>query len=169
MASGHVNFNQFECVLHSVFNVHKSYEILVCVCIHVPWVLFLYNKFSNLPQTMNIGVKQSTGIFEAESSLWSITTVSEVVINYPLFFIFVFKYSLYKVTKKCFWPLYLYLVRNLMGEDLGPLSSKELETLERQLDSSLKQIRSTRVLKNFWTLPITIYEIPHENICYFIL
>ncbi|XP_052727851.1 agamous-like MADS-box protein MADS4 isoform X1 [Vigna angularis] len=37
--------------------------------------------------------------------------------------------------------------RNLMGEDLGPLSSKELESLERQLDSSLKQIRSTRVLK----------------------
>ncbi|KAK2389250.1 agamous MADS-box protein MADS4 [Trifolium repens] len=34
--------------------------------------------------------------------------------------------------------------RNLMGEDLGPLSSKDLETLERQLDSSLKQIRSTR-------------------------
>ncbi|KAF1867890.1 hypothetical protein Lal_00012786 [Lupinus albus] len=37
--------------------------------------------------------------------------------------------------------------RNLMGEDLSPLSSKELESLERQLDSSLKQIRSTRVLK----------------------
>ncbi|XP_022632041.1 MADS-box transcription factor 1-like [Vigna radiata var. radiata] len=34
--------------------------------------------------------------------------------------------------------------RNLMGEDLGPLSSNELESLERQLDSSLKQIRSTR-------------------------
>ncbi|KAE9601134.1 MADS-box transcription factor 1 [Lupinus albus] len=34
--------------------------------------------------------------------------------------------------------------RNLMGEDLGSLSSKELESLERQLDSSLKQIRSTR-------------------------
>ncbi|XP_027340532.1 MADS-box transcription factor 1-like isoform X3 [Abrus precatorius] len=34
--------------------------------------------------------------------------------------------------------------RNLMGEDLGPLSSKDLESLERQLDSSLKQIRSTR-------------------------
>ncbi|XP_019434307.1 PREDICTED: MADS-box transcription factor 1-like isoform X2 [Lupinus angustifolius] len=34
--------------------------------------------------------------------------------------------------------------RNLMGEDLGPLSSKELESLERQLDCSLKQIRSTR-------------------------
>ncbi|TYH25095.1 hypothetical protein ES288_A03G141800v1 [Gossypium darwinii] len=34
--------------------------------------------------------------------------------------------------------------RNLLGEDLGPLSSKELESLERQLDSSLKLIRSTR-------------------------
>nr|BAM34478.1 MADS-box transcription factor [Alstroemeria ligtu subsp. ligtu] len=34
--------------------------------------------------------------------------------------------------------------RNLLGEDLGPLSSKELEQLERQLDASLKQIRSTR-------------------------
>ncbi|KAJ3671856.1 hypothetical protein LUZ60_007935 [Juncus effusus] len=34
--------------------------------------------------------------------------------------------------------------RNLMGEDLGPLNSKELEQLEHQLDSSLKQIRSTR-------------------------
>lgn len=34
--------------------------------------------------------------------------------------------------------------KNLLGEDLGPLTSKELESLERQLDSSLKQIRSTR-------------------------
>lgn len=34
--------------------------------------------------------------------------------------------------------------RNLLGEELAPLSSKELESLERQLDSSLKQIRSTR-------------------------
>nr|BAO74164.1 MADS-box transcription factor SEP3.2 [Torenia fournieri] len=34
--------------------------------------------------------------------------------------------------------------RNLLGEDLGPLNLKELETLERQLDMSLKQIRSTR-------------------------
>ncbi|EOA38458.1 hypothetical protein CARUB_v100101340mg, partial [Capsella rubella] len=34
--------------------------------------------------------------------------------------------------------------RNLLGEDLGPLSSKELESLERQLDSSLKQIRALR-------------------------
>ncbi|KAJ8648919.1 hypothetical protein MRB53_001942 [Persea americana] len=34
--------------------------------------------------------------------------------------------------------------RNLLGEDLGPLTSKELDTLEKQLDASLKQIRSTR-------------------------
>ncbi|KAG7531571.1 Transcription factor K-box [Arabidopsis suecica] len=31
--------------------------------------------------------------------------------------------------------------RNLLGEDLGPLNSKELEQLERQLDGSLKQVR----------------------------
>ncbi|KAL7171799.1 hypothetical protein ACSBR2_036461 [Camellia fascicularis] len=37
--------------------------------------------------------------------------------------------------------------RNLLGEDLGPLNSKELETLERQLDMSLKQIRSTRLVE----------------------
>nr|AFK36561.1 unknown [Lotus japonicus]AFK48409.1 unknown [Lotus japonicus] len=34
--------------------------------------------------------------------------------------------------------------RNLLGEDLGPLNSKDLEQLERQLDSSLKQVRSTK-------------------------
>lgn len=34
--------------------------------------------------------------------------------------------------------------RNLLGEDLGPLSTKELEQLEHQLENSLKQIRSTR-------------------------
>ncbi|XP_057952211.1 agamous-like MADS-box protein MADS2 [Malania oleifera] len=34
--------------------------------------------------------------------------------------------------------------RNLLGEDLGPLNTKELEQLEHQLESSLKQIRSTK-------------------------
>ncbi|KAI3816721.1 hypothetical protein L1987_16425 [Smallanthus sonchifolius] len=34
--------------------------------------------------------------------------------------------------------------RNLLGEDLDPLSCKELESLEWQLDTSLKQIRSAR-------------------------
>ncbi|KAI9153138.1 hypothetical protein LWI28_006588 [Acer negundo] len=35
--------------------------------------------------------------------------------------------------------------RNLLGEDLGPLNSKDLEQLERQLDSSLKHVRSIKV------------------------
>jgi len=36
--------------------------------------------------------------------------------------------------------------RNLLGEDLGSLGIKELEQLEKQLDSSLRHIRSTRVI-----------------------
>ncbi|XP_021997163.1 agamous-like MADS-box protein MADS4 isoform X3 [Helianthus annuus] len=42
--------------------------------------------------------------------------------------------------------------RNLLGEDLGPLSCKELESLERQLDTSLKQIRSARTQSMLDTL-----------------
>ncbi|XVF71303.1 hypothetical protein PTKIN_Ptkin12aG0026300 [Pterospermum kingtungense] len=34
--------------------------------------------------------------------------------------------------------------RNLLGEELGSLNSKELEQLERQLDSSLKHVRSIK-------------------------
>ncbi|KAJ8751707.1 hypothetical protein K2173_025877 [Erythroxylum novogranatense] len=34
--------------------------------------------------------------------------------------------------------------RNLLGEELGPLNTKELEQLERQLEGSLKQVRSTK-------------------------
>ncbi|KAK4567960.1 hypothetical protein RGQ29_003648 [Quercus rubra] len=34
--------------------------------------------------------------------------------------------------------------RNLLGEDLGPLNTKELEQLEHQLETSLNQIRSTK-------------------------
>ncbi|XWS75655.1 hypothetical protein CRYUN_Cryun01aG0109700 [Craigia yunnanensis] len=35
-------------------------------------------------------------------------------------------------------------LRNLLGEELGPLNSKELEQLERQLQSSLNHVRSTK-------------------------
>jgi hypothetical protein len=38
--------------------------------------------------------------------------------------------------------------RNLLGEDLGPLSMKELEQLENQIEISLKNIRSTKVRCN---------------------
>ncbi|KAM1324052.1 hypothetical protein EV1_044893 [Malus domestica] len=34
--------------------------------------------------------------------------------------------------------------RNLLGEELGPLNTKELEQLERQLEASLKQVRFTK-------------------------
>ncbi|KAJ4838789.1 hypothetical protein Tsubulata_021605 [Turnera subulata] len=34
--------------------------------------------------------------------------------------------------------------RNLLGEDLAPLNTKELEQLEHQLEASLQQIRSTK-------------------------
>ncbi|KAJ7978770.1 MADS-box transcription factor [Quillaja saponaria] len=34
--------------------------------------------------------------------------------------------------------------RNLLGEDLAPLNTKELEQLENQLEASLKKIRSTK-------------------------
>ncbi|XP_041002549.1 agamous-like MADS-box protein MADS2 isoform X1 [Juglans microcarpa x Juglans regia] len=34
--------------------------------------------------------------------------------------------------------------RNLLGEDLVPLNTDDLEKLERQLESSLKQVRSTK-------------------------
>ncbi|KAK4773367.1 hypothetical protein SAY87_028386 [Trapa incisa] len=34
--------------------------------------------------------------------------------------------------------------RNLLGEDLGPLSTKELEQLEHRVENSLKQVRSTK-------------------------
>ncbi|KAF5730211.1 putative mads box protein [Tripterygium wilfordii] len=39
--------------------------------------------------------------------------------------------------------------RNLLGEDLAPLNTKELEQLENQLETSLKHIRSTKVEQVF--------------------
>nr|GFA92735.1 agamous-like MADS-box protein AGL9 homolog isoform X2 [Tanacetum cinerariifolium] len=42
--------------------------------------------------------------------------------------------------------------RNLLGEDLVPLNCKELESLEKQLDTSLKHIRSARTQLKLDTL-----------------
>uniref|UniRef100_A0A0D9XA52 MADS-box domain-containing protein n=1 Tax=Leersia perrieri TaxID=77586 RepID=A0A0D9XA52_9ORYZ len=39
--------------------------------------------------------------------------------------------------------------RNLLGEDLDSLGIKELESLEKQLDSSLKHVRTTRTKQMF--------------------
>jgi len=39
--------------------------------------------------------------------------------------------------------------RHYMGEDLGSMSLKELQSLEQQLDTALKQIRTRRVYKTY--------------------
>ncbi|KNA06951.1 hypothetical protein SOVF_176370 [Spinacia oleracea] len=44
-------------------------------------------------------------------------------------------------------------VHNRMVEELGPLRIKELESIERQLDMSLKQIRSIRLAQADGRLP----------------
>ena len=38
--------------------------------------------------------------------------------------------------------------RHLLGEDLGPLSIKELQQLERQLEVALTHVRSRKVCLN---------------------
>lgn len=39
----------------------------------------------------------------------------------------------------------LYIVRHYMGEELDPLSLRELQSLEQQLDTALKRIRTRKV------------------------
>lgn len=42
--------------------------------------------------------------------------------------------------------IYLFnIYRSLLGEDMGELSTKELERLEVKLDASLKKVRSSKV------------------------
>lgn len=47
---------------------------------------------------------------------------------------------------------YIEYYRNLLGEDLGPLNTTELDQLEHLLETSLKQIRSTKVINSFYLL-----------------
>uniref|UniRef100_M1B3E1 MADS-box transcription factor FBP9 n=1 Tax=Solanum tuberosum TaxID=4113 RepID=M1B3E1_SOLTU len=44
--------------------------------------------------------------------------------------------------------------RNILGEDLGTLNSKELEQLEHQLDASLKKIRSKKLEESAARIPL---------------
>lgn len=48
--------------------------------------------------------------------------------------------------------VYMYCCRHLRGEDLDMLSLKELQSLEQQVDSSLKHIRSkkVRIVYKYW-------------------
>lgn len=52
------------------------------------------------------------------------------------------------------WQLLCF--RNFMGEDLDGLGLKELQSLEQQLDSALKQIRSRKVKLNYATFRILL-------------
>lgn len=76
----------------------------------------------------------------------------------PMIIIFSFSFSQDLNIYKCFWNILICenefcfggACRNLLGEDLGPLNSKELEQLERQLESSLKHVRSTKVINSIF-------------------
>jgi hypothetical protein len=54
--------------------------------------------------------------------------------------------------------LYHLQCRNFVGNDLDPLSVKELQSLEQQLDTSLKRIRTRKVKNayNIWNQRIII-------------
>lgn len=47
--------------------------------------------------------------------------------------------------KNILYTLYHLQYRNFVGNDLDPLSVKELQSLEQQLDTSLKRIRTRKV------------------------
>ncbi|GFY82916.1 K-box region and MADS-box transcription factor family protein [Actinidia rufa] len=61
--------------------------------------------------------------------------------------------------------------RQLLGEDLGPLNINELEHLEHQLETSLKQIRSTKLddiyrenhLRSSWACGEQCSSYPQQN------
>ncbi|KAJ0235424.1 hypothetical protein HA466_0266050 [Hirschfeldia incana] len=69
--------------------------------------------------------------------------------------------------------------KNLLGEELGPLSTKELESLERRLDSSLKKIIALRTqlmidqindlqnkLANGYQMPLQLNQIQDDHVDY---
>ncbi|VAH88214.1 unnamed protein product [Triticum turgidum subsp. durum] len=56
--------------------------------------------------------------------------------------------------------------RNILGEDLGPLSMKELDQIENQIDASLKHIRSKKnqvLLDQLFELKSKEQELQDEN------
>ena len=46
--------------------------------------------------------------------------------------------------------IYIYIFRHFVGEDLDPLSLRELQNLEQQLDTALKRIRTRKVGMNLF-------------------
>lgn len=47
-----------------------------------------------------------------------------------------------------FFLIHIYVYRHFMGEDLDNLSFKELQSVEHQIDSALKHIRTKKVTKS---------------------
>ena len=100
-----------------------------------------------------------SGLLEAESSSRVSTTFSEVVLG-TLFFdedsvlftgiqVHIFVYFFCVGASVCLvMKCYPCHCRNLLGEDLDDLNTKELDQLEEQIEMSLRHIRSTKVLSN---------------------
>ncbi|KAL8112065.1 MADS-box protein CMB1-like isoform X4 [Apium graveolens] len=56
--------------------------------------------------------------------------------------------------------------RHLLGEELGQLGTKELEQLERQLDSTLRQVRSIKLEENDARIQSEWEAEEHNNMAY---
>lgn len=49
---------------------------------------------------------------------------------------------------------YIYFCRHYLGEDLGSLSLKELHSLEQQLETALKHVRTRKVRMHIYETPL---------------
>lgn len=54
-------------------------------------------------------------------------------------------YKIKNLMGRMIYSLYELEYRNFLGNELDPLSLKELQSLEQQLDTSLKRIRTRKV------------------------
>ncbi|KAJ8452237.1 hypothetical protein Cgig2_006042 [Carnegiea gigantea] len=112
----------------------KAYELSVLCDAEVALIIFsnrgkLYEfcSSSSMPKTIEKYQRCSYGSLEADGS------VNDSQGNYQEYLKLKARVEVLQQSQ-----------RNLLGEDLGPLSTKELEQLENQLEVSLKQIRSTK-------------------------
>ncbi|XAR51622.1 hypothetical protein NMG60_11006301 [Bertholletia excelsa] len=117
----------------------KAYELSVLCDAEVALIIFsnrgkLYEfcSTSNMLKTLERYQKCSYGTLEVNQSAKELEQTS---------------YREYLKLKGKYESLQRYQ-RQLLGEDLGPLNIEELDQLEHQLDSSLKQIRSNKELLN---------------------
>ncbi|XVF81768.1 hypothetical protein PTKIN_Ptkin15bG0183000 [Pterospermum kingtungense] len=112
----------------------KAYELSVLCDAEVALIIFsnrgkLYEfcSTSSMPKTLDRYQKCSYGAVEVNKP------AKELESSYREYLKLKSKYESLQRTQ-----------RNLLGEDLGQLNSKEIEQLEHQLDSSLKHVRSIK-------------------------